>query len=58
MKSKDRLSLFGRKSELSPGDPAPDFELTGSDGRLYRLRDLVAARPVVLAWFPKAFTGG
>jgi peroxiredoxin len=42
---------------LKPGDPAPDFELPGSDGRTYRLKEL-AGRPVVLAWFPKAFTGG
>jgi thioredoxin-dependent peroxiredoxin len=58
MKSENRLSLFGRKSELSPGDPAPDFELAGSDGRTYHLQDYVGVRPVVLAWFPKAFTGG
>ena len=43
--------------ELKTGDLAPDFALPGSDGRTYRLRDL-AGRPVVLAWFPKAFTGG
>ena len=43
--------------ELKPGDPAPDFSLPGSDGRTYRLKDL-AGRPVVIAWFPKAFTGG
>src|SRR5260221_1454519 len=43
--------------QLKPGDPAPDFELPGSDGRTYRLKEL-AGRPVVLAWFPKAFTGG
>ena len=43
--------------ELQPGDAAPAFELEGSDGRTYRLKDL-AGRPVVLAWFPKAFTGG
>ena len=43
--------------ELTPGDPAPDFSLPGSDGRTYRLREL-AGRSVVLAWFPKAFTGG
>ena len=42
---------------LKPGDPAPDFSLVGSDGRTYRLKDL-SGRPVVLAWFPKAFTGG
>jgi len=43
--------------QLKPGDPAPDFELPGSDGRTYRLKEL-AGRPVVIAWFPKAFTGG
>ena len=43
--------------ELKPGDPAPDFSLAGSDGRTYRLKEL-AGQPVVLAWFPKAFTGG
>jgi peroxiredoxin Q/BCP len=43
--------------ELKPGDPAPDFSLPGSDGRTYRLKEL-AGRPVVIAWFPKAFTGG
>jgi thioredoxin-dependent peroxiredoxin len=43
--------------ELTAGDPAPDFTLPGSDGRTYRLKDL-AGRPVIVAWFPKAFTGG
>jgi peroxiredoxin len=43
--------------ELKPGDVAPDFTLTASDGRTYRLADL-AGQPVVIAWFPKAFTGG
>jgi peroxiredoxin Q/BCP len=42
---------------LAVGDPAPAFELPGSDGRTYSLDDL-AGRAVVLAWFPKAFTGG
>ena len=39
------------------GDPAPDFALQGSDGKLYRLADL-RGQAVVLAWFPRAFTGG
>jgi thioredoxin-dependent peroxiredoxin len=43
--------------ELQPGDRAPDFTLPGSDGRTYSLKDL-AGQPVVIAWFPKAFTGG
>jgi len=43
--------------DLKPGDPAPDFSLAGSDGRTYRLRDL-SGHIVVVAWFPRAFTGG
>ena len=43
--------------ELKPGDRAPDFALMGSDGRTYRLKDL-AGQSAVIAWFPKAFTGG
>ena len=43
--------------KLAVGGPAPPFELPGSDGRTYSLEGL-AGRTVVLAWFPKAFTGG
>ena len=42
---------------LAVGEPAPAFALTGSDGRVHRLADH-RGRWVVLAWFPKAFTGG
>lgn len=44
--------------ELQTGDLAPDFTLAGSDGRTYRLGDYRDRQVVVLAWFPKAFTGG
>ena len=44
--------------ELKPGDEAPDFTLPGSDGQSYHLRDFRGTRAVVVAWFPKAFTGG
>jgi peroxiredoxin Q/BCP len=44
--------------ELRPGDVAPDFSLVGSDGRTYTLSEFVGRQGVVLAWFPKAFTGG
>ena len=40
------------------GDPAPNFELKGSDGKLYKLADFKGKKAVVIAWFPKAFTGG
>jgi len=43
--------------ELKVGDQAPDFSLPGSDGKTYSLSQL-KGKYVVLAWFPKAFTGG
>ena len=43
---------------LKAGDRAPDFSLPGSDGSTYRLSDFRGQQAVVLAWFPKAFTGG
>ena len=43
---------------LKPGDQAPNFELKGSDGKTYRLSDFKGKQPVVVAWYPKAFTGG
>jgi thioredoxin-dependent peroxiredoxin len=45
-------------SELKVGDTAPDWSLPGSDGKTYRLADYKGKSVVVLAWFPKAFTGG
>ena len=43
--------------ELKVGDPAPAFSLAGSDGKTHKLSDY-KGKAVVLAWFPKAFTGG
>lgn len=45
-------------AELKPGDAAPAFKLPGSDGRTYSLAEFKGKQAVVLAWFPKAFTGG
>jgi peroxiredoxin Q/BCP len=44
--------------ELKVGDAAPAFSLPGSDGKTHSLADSAGKRTVVLAWFPKAFTGG
>ena len=43
--------------DLEVGDDAPAFDLPGSDGNTHSLTQY-AGRTVVLAWFPKAFTGG
>ncbi len=43
---------------LEVGDAAPDFSLAGSDGNTYTLSQFAGEKPVVIAFFPKAFTGG
>jgi hypothetical protein len=45
-------------ADLKVGDAAPDFALKGSDGKTYKLSDYKGKQAVVIAWFPKAFTGG
>ena len=49
---------MAQTTELKVGDPAPDFTLKASDGKTYTLSDFKGRKAVVLAWFPKAFTGG
>ena len=43
---------------LNIGDHAPDFSLTASDGKTYTLSQFKGRQAVVIAFFPKAFTGG
>ena len=43
--------------ELKEGDKAPAFSLPGSDGKTHKSSDY-KGKTIVLAWFPKAFTGG
>ena len=45
-------------AEPKVGEKAPNFSLVGSDGKTYNLSDFKGKSAVVLAWFPKAFTGG
>jgi peroxiredoxin Q/BCP len=47
-----------RANDLKVGDAAPAFSLKGSDGKTYTLEQYKGKSPVVIAWFPKAFTGG
>ena len=56
------LSVFiiagAAAAELKVGDQAPAFSLQGSDGKTYTLEQFKGKSAVVIAWFPKAFTGG
>ena len=45
-------------SRPGPGDAAPDFTLPATDGSNVSLADFKGKKTVVLAFFPKAFTGG
>ena len=54
------LAPSAAAAEVVVGEPAPEFELEGSDGKAYTLKSILAggADGVVLAFFPKAFTPG
>ena len=43
--------------QLKVGDPAPEFSLPASDGKVYSLASYRGKEAVVFAWFVKAFTG-
>jgi thioredoxin-dependent peroxiredoxin len=52
---------FGQAQDqavLKVGDVAPAFSAPGSDGKTHTLKESLGKQAVVLAWFPKAFTGG
>ena len=51
-------TVVGMAEPLKVGDDAPNFELKGSDGKTYKLSDFKGKKPIVIAWYPKAFTGG
>lgn len=48
----------GAPTPLKVGDQAPDFTLSSTAGAKVKLSDFRAKNPVVLAFFPAAFTGG
>lgn len=49
---------YTNADELKVGDKAPSFAMVGSDGKTYKSEDLNGKKAYVIAWFPKAFTGG
>lgn len=48
----------GDPQPLKVGDVAPNFTLTGTTGGKVTLADFKGKNPVVIAFFPAAFTGG
>jgi peroxiredoxin len=45
-------------THLKVGDMAPNFSLPATTGKTERLADYKGKNNVVLAFYPKAFTGG
>jgi thioredoxin-dependent peroxiredoxin len=52
------LPAEGDAPKLKVGDEAPAFSLPASTGKTITLAEFKGKKKVVLAFFPKAFTGG
>ena len=54
------MIAFGMAADapLKVGDAAPDFKLPATSGETLTLGQFAGEKTVVLAFFPKAFTGG
>jgi len=52
------LALLLGAAPLKVGDKAPDFTLADTRGEKVTLSKSLAKGPVILFFFPKAFTGG
>lgn len=49
---------FSAAAAPEVGDKAPKFSMKGSDGETYSSADYKGKQAMVIAWYPKAFTGG
>jgi peroxiredoxin Q/BCP len=56
------LALFCLSPALADmpavGDQAPAFEMAATDGKTYTLEDFKGKQALIIAWYPRAFTGG
>jgi peroxiredoxin Q/BCP len=52
------ISIGSAAEALKVGDDAPDFTMTGTDGKTYKLSDFKGKQAVVVAWYPRADTPG
>lgn len=52
------LGQLTMSEELKVGQKAPEFSLKGTDGKLYKLSQFKDKQYVIVAWYPKALTGG
>lgn len=52
------ISMLLGATPLKVGDTAPDFTLPDTEGREVTLSHLLKKGPVIVFFFPKAFTSG
>ena len=53
------LASVGQAEDVvKVGAKTPEFEMKGSDGKTYAAKDFAGKKAVIIAWFPRAFTGG
>ena len=57
-KARRHAPEFDAHQHAAIDQKAPEFSLTGIDGKTYSLADYRGKKAVVVAWFPKAFTAG
>lgn len=53
-----RTLAVQESTELKVGDPFPGFQLKGTDGKTYSLDQFKGKSAIVMAWYPRALTGG
>jgi peroxiredoxin Q/BCP len=52
------LAMLFSNAALKVGDKAPEFTLPDTEGRPVTLSKLLESGPVIVAFYPKAFTPG